>query len=478
MSIQADKMEAGEGKGWWEGAKENALFTPKLERKTSSVVKEAKRRKSVVRVAVEAFEEKHKTAFKVLGWAKSIVAEGLYFSDVTTDVLLCVTFYTFKHYGWFQIMLTFLILPNLVAMGGIAYYVCKEGIDWPLYLLLLPLFSNVGCLEDANDYFVYLLTLLWLPIGLLICFVLWGSAPFFLDLLMPFYRPLQDCLPDKLVTFMVQYEATRTLSENMLESVPQMALQVQIFFYCAGQEDMCAGITQEAGTALIYSMIISGASILFHLVQVSYEMKKEGLGFCGYLKSLMTMGAGLPLKAITNNAIEKLDLDDQELLPAQVRLLAAAIGNNKSLRRVELNRCNIDDEGARHLATMLEKNTSLERLNLSRNKITDVGLKHLAIPLEKNTSLEYLYLSNNKITDDGLKHLAIPLEKNTSLKELDLRSNKITDDGLKHLAIPLEKNTSLKWLSLSYNKITDDNLKRKLKDIWNKTKGRKDGLHF
>ena len=190
MSIQADKMEAGEGNGWWEGAKENPLFTPKigreekheasdsgtqraddphdaehpqfveedvpedaeedekqyckcccfrsfatvkvLERKTSSVVKEAKRRKSVVRVAVEAFEEKHETAFKVLGWAKSIVAEGLYFSDVTTDVLLCVTFYTFKHYGWFQIMLTFLILPNLVAMGGIAYYVCKEGIDWPL----------------------------------------------------------------------------------------------------------------------------------------------------------------------------------------------------------------------------------------------------------------------------------------------------------------------------------------------------------
>jgi hypothetical protein len=431
----------------------------------------------VVRVAVEAFEEKHKTAFKVLGWAKSIVAEGLYFSDVTTDVLLAVTFYTFKHYGWFQIMLTFLILPNLVAMGGIAYYLYKEDIQWPLYILLLPLaLSDDGCLEDVNEYFVGLLTLLWLPIGLLICFVLWGSAPFFLDLLMPFYRPLQDCLPDKLVTFMVQYEATRTLSENMLESVPQMALQVQIFFYCAGQEDMCAGITQEAGTALIYSMIISGASILFHLVQVSYEMKKEGLGFCGYLKSLMTMGAGLPLKAITNNAIEKLDLDDQELLPAQVRLLAAAIGNNKSLRRVELNRCNIDDEGARHLATMLEKNTSLERLNLSRNKITDVGLKHLAIPLEKNTSLEWLNLSRNKITDDGLKHLAIPLEKNTSLETLYLSRNKITDDGLKHLAIPLEKNTSLKTLWLNGNNITDDNLKMKIKDIWNKTKGREDGL--
>ena len=98
---------------------------------------------------------------------------------------------------------------------------------------------------------------------------------------MPFYRLLQNCLPDKLVTFMVQYEATRTLSENILESVPQMAFQAYIYFYCARNESSCAGISQEAGTALVRSMIISGAAILFHLVQVFYEMKKEGLGFLG-----------------------------------------------------------------------------------------------------------------------------------------------------------------------------------------------------
>jgi Leucine-rich repeat (LRR) protein len=70
------------------------------------------------------------------------------------------------------------------------------------------------------------------------------------------------------------------------------------------------------------------------------------------------------------------------------------------------------------------------------------------------------------------------LEKNTSLNELYLDYNQITDDGLKHLAIPLEKNTSLKYLYLSSNKITDRNLKRKLKDIWNKTKGREGRLEF
>ena len=37
-------------------------------------------------------------------------------------------------------------------------------------------------------------------------------------------------------------------------------------------------------------MAISGCAILFHMVQVYFEMKKEGLGFVGYLKSLVTMG--------------------------------------------------------------------------------------------------------------------------------------------------------------------------------------------
>ena len=51
---------------------------------------------------------------------------------------------------------------------------------------------------------------------------------------MPFYRLLQSYLPDSFVTFMVQYEATRTLSESFLESLPQTCLQVIIFIDCNG----------------------------------------------------------------------------------------------------------------------------------------------------------------------------------------------------------------------------------------------------
>ena len=75
-----------------------------------------------------------------------------------------------------------------------------------------------------------------------------------------------------------------------------MGLQVYIFFYCGGNEADCKGITQEAGTALIYSLIISGTSILFHLAKMYVEMKHEGLDLKGYLKSLVTMDCGAGFK--------------------------------------------------------------------------------------------------------------------------------------------------------------------------------------
>ena len=85
--------------------------------------------------------------------------------------------------------------------------------------------------------------------------------------------------------------ALGALSETLLESFPQTILQVYIFFYCDGNEDNCLGITKEAGTALIQSLIISGMSIAFRVAQVAFEMRKEKLGLCGYLKSLICNGS-------------------------------------------------------------------------------------------------------------------------------------------------------------------------------------------
>jgi hypothetical protein len=293
-----------------------------------------RRQRSALRKTVDGYRQRCPVIFWFGNFCLSGINLGLYFLDIYTDVVLCFTFYRYEHYGWFYIMAACIALPYVVAVVGIMRYLKKER-EWDAY--------DICCL------------------GLI--FPVIPISPPFLDILMPFYQGLERCLPNGLVTFMAQYEALRTLSETLLESLPQTILQVCIFLYCAGNEDNCLGITQEAGTALIQSLIISGVSIAFRVAQVVFEMRKEKLGLRAYLKSLIEMGAGLPLRAITTNTITKLDIGIK-LMPAQVQSLASALKHNTSIVKLNLSSCDIDDEGWEHLAPALAKMTNLKELNL------------------------------------------------------------------------------------------------------------------
>ena len=110
----------------------------------------------------------------------------------------------------------------------------------------------------------------------------------------------------------------------------------------------------------------------------------------------------------------------------------------KTLRRLEINGCNISDLSPLAELTQLQWLTlvnnvisdvsplgnlkNLEHLNLDANVISDVS------PLAKLTKLEVLYLENNVIADVS------PLAGLTNLERLDLRNNAISDfsplDGL------------------------------------------------
>ena len=103
----------------------------------------------------------------------------------------------------------------------------------------------------------------------------------------------------------------------------------------------------------------------------------------------------------------------------------------KSLKRLEINNCNISDISG------LAELTQLERLELVNNQISDISplanlksLEHLNLDaniildvssLAKLTRLELLYLENNKISDVS------PLAGLTNLERLDLRNNAISD---------------------------------------------------
>ncbi|CAH3174387.1 unnamed protein product [Porites lobata] len=133
------------------------------------------------------------------------------------------------------------------------------------------------------------------------------------------------------------------------------------------------------------------------------------------------------------------------------------------LKRLDLRRNNITDEGVKHLATALTHNKcTLNSLNLMANNITDQAVKHLSTALtHTNCKLNNLNLWDNKITDEGVKHLYTALtHTNCKLNNLNLGFNGITDKAVKHLSTALtHTNCKLNNLNLGHNRITNKAVK-------------------
>ena len=90
--------------------------------------------------------------------------------------------------------------------------------------------------ELKDQYGLRFVVLCTSPILVLIC-----------DSLMIFYRPMESYLPDRLVIFMVQYEALRKISEFALETIPQSVLQIVLFFVCASTVECGFEAAEEVG---------------------------------------------------------------------------------------------------------------------------------------------------------------------------------------------------------------------------------------
>ena len=172
--------------------------------------------------------------------------------------------------------------------------------------------------------------------------------------LMPFHGFMGRCIGDNLSNFMTQYEATRTLSETVMESIPQLCLQLYMVGYC--RMNGCNFQAEEGGdAALMQALIISISSIVYRLVMTCFEMQRENLTLREYITQLVRMGDGLPLNKIANNNIVELNVDF-ELTAAQARLLARVLADNTSLVRLDLQWHKLDEESrkvlidTRHLA--------------------------------------------------------------------------------------------------------------------------------
>jgi Leucine Rich repeat len=203
------------------------------------------------------------------------------------------------------------------------------------------------------------------------------------------------------------------------------------------------------------------------------------------INSSITMSIARSLSQLIEYAhLETLDLSHCHWDPDAVNILAEALSTTRTLRRLDLNSCHIEDSRMAGLLHSLQDQCALRDLNIAFNnchsdacsavasllrtsKIERLVLSQQFIGREKcldiypliaalseNKFLQFLDLKENSIAPGQVKELLSALASNDTLKELVLDCTDIGDDGLLMLAGELH-NTKLASLSLLRNPFTD-----------------------
>jgi len=146
--------------------------------------------------------------------------------------------------------------------------------------------------------------------------------------------------------------------------------------------------------------------------------------------------------------------DDKKILSDELMgVIAKAMKINRSLKKLQLFRCNIvGEEGAEKLFKGLAHNNTLEELSLDRNKITSCGSDKAVFG---KISIKCLSVANNELDDVAAETIFKGLRANSTVVDLMLHGNRITDKSCLAVADMLRDNATLHFLVLSDNQITN-----------------------
>ena len=151
------------------------------------------------------------------------------------------------------------------------------------------------------------------------------------------------------------------------------------------------------------------------------------------------------------SSLKTLDLQDNQLNDNTAELLASVILNNSVLK--SLNLCNNSiRKGALQIAKALQHITSLRLLNLGDNMLIKEVCNELACAFKYNVNIESLCLHDNKLQSSALVILQ-SLSTITTLKVLNMNNNQIGKKGGDALASIIRSNTGLKELCVGGNNL-------------------------
>ena len=135
----------------------------------------------------------------------------------------------------------------------------------------------------------------------------------------------------------------------------------------------------------------------------------------------------IDLKEITASPLSGINLSSTKInnLKAFVRNIA----QNKNLKSVHLTGLGINKNIIKFIVSELPH---VINFNLKNNKLGNIGIDYLAEELRSYNSVKKINLSKNFITDNGLNYLSRIFEKN-SLSFIKLNNNFMSLKGIKYL---------------------------------------------
>jgi len=144
--------------------------------------------------------------------------------------------------------------------------------------------------------------------------------------------------------------------------------------------------------------------------------------------------------------LQTLSFTGQQISNCGIRILAAGLRDNRTLRNLCLTSCGLNDADSMYeLTRILQNNLSLEHLDLSDNKLDDEAVSGFPELIETNYTIKYLALDHNDIKDCSF---SLSLEKNESLEHFSISFNPLRFDNFIGMLEALVNNKTLKHLGI------------------------------
>ena len=173
----------------------------------------------------------------------------------------------------------------------------------------------------------------------------------------------------------------------------------------------------------------SGAVSIFRSLEYKTSLEELDLSENSQLAEGDSEAVGCAIERMlsVNKTLKILNLYWCRISTEVAKYMANGLAQNYSVRKVILCSNNINSAGAVSLFRSLELNTNLEELDLSRNSQLAKGDSEavgcaIESMLNVNRTLKSLNLSRCQVTDPIVKHILTGLTKNTSLVALDMGS--------------------------------------------------------